>query len=171
MNFLEQLAAEWYEYNGYLRRTNIKFGKRVRGGWKGEIDIAAYNPDTKEFIHIETSTDADGWTQRKKRFEKKFTDAREHYMEIFSFKHMDIKPRQIAIAGLNRTPSAEVASWKSSAPNGLPWGDIKIEVIHIPEFIKTINAGLKDKNPERDAVPESYPLLRAIQYSIFYNKI
>src|SRR5262245_28080008 len=26
MNFLEQLAAEWYAYNGYFVRTNVKLG-------------------------------------------------------------------------------------------------------------------------------------------------
>ncbi len=66
MNFLEQLIAEWYAYRGFFVRTNIRFGKRPAGGYEGEIDVAAFNPRTKHLVHIETSTDADSWAERKK---------------------------------------------------------------------------------------------------------
>jgi hypothetical protein len=33
MNFLELLAAEYYEYIGYYVRSNIKARKRNLGGW------------------------------------------------------------------------------------------------------------------------------------------
>jgi len=55
MNFLEQLISEWYAHKGYFVRTNIKFGRLSHGGWKGEIDVVAYEPKSKEFIHVETS--------------------------------------------------------------------------------------------------------------------
>jgi hypothetical protein len=29
VNFLEQLVAEWYEYDGYFIRRNVKVGKRA----------------------------------------------------------------------------------------------------------------------------------------------
>ena len=58
MYFLEQIAAEWYSYNGYFVQTNIKFGKREKGGWKGEMDVIAFHPIEKKIIHIETSMDA-----------------------------------------------------------------------------------------------------------------
>ena len=58
MNFLEKLAAEWYEYKGYFVRTNVRFGKRPKGGYIGEMDVVAYNPEKQDFVHIETSTDA-----------------------------------------------------------------------------------------------------------------
>ncbi len=31
MNFLEQLAAEWYEDSGYFVRTNLRFGVNFDG--------------------------------------------------------------------------------------------------------------------------------------------
>jgi hypothetical protein len=169
MNFLEQIVAEWYEYQGYLVRTNIKFGRRDRGGYVGEIDVIGYKPETSDFVHIETSTDAGAWPKRKIKFERKFTDARKYYMEIFPFKEMHMRPRQIALVGFNLNPCQEVASWKSSAPGESLWGDIAIEVIHIPKFFEQINSELKLKNPQNDAIPEAYPLLRAVQYSTFYN--
>src|SRR3989344_6713554 len=170
MNFLEQLTAEWYQYKGCFVRTNVKFGRRPRGGYIGEMDVVGYKPETQEFIHIEASTDALTWPRRKEIFERKFTDARKYYMEIFPFKQLGMEPRQIALVGFNLSPAQSVNSWKSSAPSGSLWGDLKVEVIHIPEFFKKINGELKNKNPQNDAIPETYPLLRVIQYSAFYNR-
>jgi len=118
MNFLEQIAAEWYQYNGYFVRTNLRFGRNVRGrgGHAGEIDVIAYEPKTEDFIHIEASTDSESWSKRKQIFEKKFTNARRYYLEIFPFKRGDIKPRQIAIVGFNLNPNPTTDFWKSSAP-------------------------------------------------------
>jgi hypothetical protein len=171
MNFLEQLVAEWYQYEGYLVRTNIRFGRNPngRGGNVGEMDVIAYEPTRQDFIHIETSGDFMSWPERKRRFEKKFSDARKYYQDVFSFKQTNMRPRQIAIVGHNKTPSSNRIAWRSSAPNNSPWGSLEIEVVHIPKFIQRINEQLKNKNPVEEAVPETYPLLRAIQYGVFYT--
>ncbi len=42
MNFLEQLAAEWFEYTGYFVRANARARKRSAGGWDMELDVLAY---------------------------------------------------------------------------------------------------------------------------------
>jgi len=152
MNFLEQLAAEYYEYKGNFVRTNIKFGPRARGGYIGEIDVAAYNPETCELIHIETSTDAYSRAKREKRFRKKFLDAKNHYLNIFPFKGSF---KQIAILGF------------SDRVHTLNFGK-NIIIKSIPEFINEIHNEFRTINPARKAIPESYPLLRTIQYSIFY---
>jgi len=153
MNFLEQLAAEWYEYKGNFVRTNIKFGPRAHGGYTGEIDVAAYNPETHELTHIETSADADSKAKREKRFSKKFSDAKNHYLNIFPFKGGF---KQVAILGF------------SDNVHTLNFGK-NITIKSIPEFINDINNELKKINPAAKAVPESYPLLRAIQHSAFYS--
>jgi hypothetical protein len=159
MNFLEQLTAEWYGYHKKcFTRTNVHFGRRLNGGYKGEMDVIAYNPQTDEFIHIETSVDADSWEKRNVKFQRKFRDAKEHYMEVFPFKNKDMKPTQIAIVGFNQVRDEH----RSFGEN--------IQIIHIPAFLKEITEILKLKDPQRDAVPEGYPLLRAIQYSSFYNR-
>jgi len=154
MNFLEQIISEWYTYRGYFVRTNIKFGKLSHGGWKGEIDVVAYEPKMKEFIHIETSTDADAWDKRKERFCRKFQNAAEFYSKLFPFPINKI--RKIALVGFFK-------------PKIKPdFGD-SIDVILVPEYIREITDELKKKNPMQDAIPENYPLLRAIQFSAFYN--
>ena len=70
MNFLEQLVAEWYEYRGYFVRCNVNFGKRGDGGWEGEMDVIAFQPLERSLVHIEVSTDASGWDERRRVFER-----------------------------------------------------------------------------------------------------
>jgi hypothetical protein len=37
VNFLEQLVAEWYEYQGYFVRCDVYVGKRPTGGYECEL--------------------------------------------------------------------------------------------------------------------------------------
>ena len=155
MNFLEQLVAEWYAYRGFFVRTNIKFGKRLAGGYEGEIDVAAFDPKGKMLIHIEASTDADSWEERKRRFGKKFRDAKKHYGEIFDFQYDSIE--QQAIVGFPRRTL-----------NKVDFGS-GIKVILVPEFVQEITEVISSFNPMQSAVPEGYPLLRAIQFVVAYG--
>jgi len=99
MNFLEELVAEWYEFEGYLIHKNIRFGKRPQGGYTGEMDVVAFHPREKSMIHIETSTDSDSWEKRIRKFKKKFDNAAEYYQEEFNFKKKEIQ--KIAIVGFS----------------------------------------------------------------------
>ena len=100
MNFLEQLIAEWYAYQDYLVLTNINFGKRLKGGYEGEIDIIAFDPKKKTLVHLETSSDADSWKERQEKFQKKFETASKHYSSIFNIKFE--KVRKIAVVNLSK---------------------------------------------------------------------
>lgn len=154
MNFLEQLVAEWYEYKGHYVRTNIKFGKRPRGGYEGEIDIAAFEPRERKIVHLEASMDALPWDKREKRFTKKFNDAAKHYNEIFDFDYERVE--QIVIVGFGKAPNHDRFN-----------GDIKVR--RVPDLVEEIIAELKSKNPMQAVVPESYPLLRAMQFAAAYG--
>jgi hypothetical protein len=77
-NHLEQLVAEWYEYQGYFIRRNIKVGRRSKGGYEGELDIVAFHPERQHLVHIETSLDAKSWEKREERFSKKFEAGRRY---------------------------------------------------------------------------------------------
>ena len=70
-NFLEELAAEWLEYKGYIVKRNERVGRRGAGGHEGELDVVAFNPKTKHLVHVETSSDADSWAERERRFSKR----------------------------------------------------------------------------------------------------
>lgn len=155
MTFLEQLVAEWYAYKGFFVRTNIKFGRRPAGGYEGEIDVAAFDPKTKRLVHVETSTDADSWTERKRRFVKKFEDARRYYKEIFEFEFESVENQ--AIVGFSRKTLTRVDFGRD------------IQVVLVPDFIREITQHLNRLSPMQSAVPEGYPLLRAIQFATAYG--
>jgi len=154
MNFLEQLAAEWYTRQGYFVRTNLKFGKRPRGGWAGEMDVAAFHPSKQELVHLETSMDADRWDERRKKFERKFRDAEAHRNDLFSFEVRSV--RRVAVVG-----------WSAAARPGSLGPDV--EVKSIAQFTRDIAEELKRSHPAKDAVPESLPLLRAMQFALHWG--
>jgi Holliday junction resolvase-like predicted endonuclease len=68
VNFLEQLVAEWYEYQGYFIRRNVRVGKVPGGGYECELDVVAFHPETKHLVHVEPSTDAGSWEERERRY-------------------------------------------------------------------------------------------------------
>ena len=154
MNFLEQLVAEWYAYKGYFVDTNIRIGRRPRGGFEGEIDVVAYDPKDKTLVHLEASSAADSWERRRKKFRKKFDTARKYYKSIFRFKYRGIK--QVAIVGFAR-------------PKRDDYLGKKVELISIPEMIALIAEEMKKFSPTKKAIPEKYPLLRVIQFATWYG--
>lgn len=159
MNFLEELTSEWYEYNGYFCRKNIRYGKPSRGGgYVGEIDVVAYHPKTKEFIHIECSADAWSWEKKRVEFRKKFLKASKYYSSEFPFYKK--KVRKIVITGYSYP--------RLNAEDKMNFGG-GVEIILVPNFIKLIVSVLSEKDPWNVGIHEStYPLLRAIQYGTFY---
>jgi len=151
MNFLERLVAEWYGYKGFFVRMNIKFGRRTKGGWEGEMDVIAYEPGSHKLVHVETSTDADALSKRRQKFRRKFSTAKKRYLEIFPYKG-DFE--QIAIIGLSRRPPA------------LDIPDVKVK--SIPQFLNETASELEKHSPISSAISETYPLLRAIQYAVAF---
>lgn len=156
MNFLESLVAEWYEYSGYFVRSNPRTRKRQKGGWDVELDILAYSPSDQRLIHIETSSDANSWQERKERFlKKKFILSREEYESLIG-------------SSINAIEKIAIVGW-SSEKSDLNWGD-DIKIMFIPQLLQEITTKLKETSPLKQAVPESFPLLRAIQMALAFEK-
>ena len=157
MNFLEQLVAEWHEYNGYFVRSNVRTRKRSKGGFDVELDVLAYDLPGSTLHHVETSGDADSWSERRRRFlGKKFILTKEEYEAIIGCRVNEI--RKTAIVGYARSTKAD-----------LNWGQ-DIEVILIPDFMKQIAEKLRSQHPAHEAVPEGFPLLRAMQTVLAYGR-
>jgi len=154
VNFLEQLMAEWYEYRAYFVLSNKKCGKRAKGGYKGEIDVLAFDPKEQEFVHIEASADADSWRERKSKFRKKFRAAEGHYAELFRCEVGQVK--KVAIVGFTK-------------PRRKPDFGGDIEVQSVPDLIAEISSALVKKHPMEEVVPEGFPILRAIQFAVHYG--
>lgn len=155
MNFLEQLVSEWYSYRGYYVRTNVRVGKRAAGGYEGELDVVAFHPETGEIIHIETSMDALSWSRRRERFKRKLQLGQEYIPEVFAFAGR--RPTQVVVFGFPR-----------STRDDKPLGE-GVEVYLMPRLIGEIADELSRMTIETGVVPETFPLLRAMQFALDYG--
>ena len=155
-NFLEQLVAEWYEYQGYFVRRNVPVGKRSRGGYECELDIVAFDPVKRHLVHIEPSMDAESWEQREQRFGKKFAAGLKHIPGLFPGLDLPEKIEQIAIfAFASRANHPTLAGRK---------------VLLVSDLMREIIEDLSDKKIVSAAVPEHHPILRTLQFVVEYRK-
>ena len=147
---MEDLVDEYYQWQGYIVRRNIKVGPLKHGGWAGELDIVAYDPKTEDLIHLEPSIDALSWARREEKFRKKFSVGRKHiFADVFPW--------------LDRTtPLKQVAVLITSGENHRTLADA--DVLSIDEFMREVRqkvgtAGRMASN----AIPEQFGLLRTVQ--------
>jgi len=155
-NFLEQLAAEWYEFNGYFVRRNVLVGKRVEGGHECELDVVAFHPEKRHLVQIEPSMDADSWELREKRYKKKFDAGQKYIPSLFSGFDLPKKIDQIALFGF--------AGKKH--PEKIGGGNVLVT----QELILEILRNLKKYNYENRSIPEQYIILRTLQLVVTNSK-
>ena len=153
VNFLEQLVAEWYEFRGYFVRRNVRVGPLLKGGHESELDVVAFHPEKKHLVHIEPSMDAYSWAQREKRYAKKFGAGRKYIPGLF--------------VGLELPEIEQIALFVFGSSKGrakLGGGNVLV----IADFMAQIKAEIKDRPIYNAAIPEQYPLLRALQFAAAY---
>ncbi len=149
-NYLEQIVAEWYEYQGYFVRKNVMVGKRPNGGYAGELDIIAFSPVKNHLVHIEPSMDAHSWEKREARYKKKFDLGRTYIPSLFEGFKLPKTIEQIALMGFA----------SKATHTKLAGGTILL----VPELLEQIFTVLKEKNIYANAVSENMPLLRTLQF-------
>jgi hypothetical protein len=149
-NHLEQMVAEWYEYQGYFVRRNIHVGLRPKGGYECELDIVAFHPSTRHLVHLEPSLDADSWKIREKRFSLKFEAGKRYIPELFRDLDIPETIEQFAVLVF------------ASKSNHQTLGGGKI--ILARELIQEIFQSIKYKKLAEQAIPEQFLILRSFQY-------
>jgi hypothetical protein len=148
INHLEQLISEWYEYQGYFVRRNVKVGKRTAGGFDGELDVVAFHPEKFHLVHLEPSTDADSWEQRERRFKRKFEVGKKHIPELFKGMNVPDQIEQIAVFVFgSKCTHAEIGGGK---------------VMMARDLIGQIMKDLAAKRIAAAFVPEQFPILRGL---------
>ena len=157
MNFLDDLVSQWYSYQGYYVRTNVRVGPRALGGYEGELDVVAYKPDSNEVVHCETSMDALSWKKRRDRFQQKFERGKKYIPGLFNRQEMNIQQR--AIFAYPRS---------TTLPNRLGSG---IQIVLMPELIGQIINYFRKVRLGSAAVPENLPLIRAMQFAAQFGGI
>lgn len=149
-NYLEQLAAEWYEYQGYFLRRNVLVGPRANGGYECELDIVGFHPTRKHLIHIEPTQDAHSWAKREERFKKKFSAGRKYIPSIFEGLDIPKEIEQVCLLGFG-----------SNVNHPILGGG---RVVTVAEFLEEIMNGIKDTHINRSAMSENHALLRTLQF-------
>lgn len=157
MNFLEELVAEWYEFQGYFVRRNVLVGKRAKGGYEGELDVVAFHPEERQLVHIEPSMDALSWKRRNERFGKKFRLGRKHIPNLFQGLNLPKEMDQIALL--------QFASKKNHDTVG--GGQLML----VSELMVEILAELRDQRVASSAVGEDKPILRTLQFVAEHRKV
>jgi hypothetical protein len=153
-NHLEDLVCEWYDLNGYFVRRNVQVGPRTKGGYECELDVVALNPRERHLVHIEPSLDASPWAERERRYTKKFAAGRKYIPGLFAGLEIPDKIEQIALLVFASTANHKTVGG----------GDILL----IGDFMRTIQAGLRNYSVAHSAIPEQFPLLRSLLFALQY---
>lgn len=156
VNFLEELAAEWYEFRGYFVRRNIPVGPRQKGGYECELDVVAFHPESKHLVQIESSMGADSWEKRELLFRKKFEAGFTHIPSLFRGVHLPKRPEQLALLVFASTKN------RSTIGGG--------RILPIRDFLQEIFTELKLRHISKAAISEHLPILRAFQFVSSYRK-
>ena len=153
-NFLEELVAEWLEYNGYIVKRNERVGRRAKGGHEGELDVVAFNPVTNHLTHVEASGDAYSWNYREKHFKKKF-EAGNHYIKaLFAGLTIPDKIEKNVILYVNNNRNHKTIGGG--------------QVVPAKDYLLEILCKLKNTSFMSRVVPEKYPILRVLQMVTYY---
>jgi hypothetical protein len=148
MNHLEQLVAEWLQYNDYVVRVSVQVGPRPNGGFKGELDVVGIHVTRQHLIHVECSLDALSRTERERKFAAKFERGREFITTVFKGLPVPDELDQVIVL---QFPNAGVRAVGGA------------RLVSVRELIHEIFAGLKGTSPTSGAVPSNLPLLRTLQ--------
>jgi hypothetical protein len=148
MNHLEELLSQWYEYQGYFVRRNIKVGKRQKGGYKGELDIIAFNPENNHLLHLEPSSDTNSWAIREKRYKTKFKLGKTYIPKLFKGINLPEEIDQRAIFLFGGKSQESVGGGK---------------VYLVREILEEITEQIKHKRITSEIIPENFFLLRTLQ--------
>jgi hypothetical protein len=149
-NYLEQLVAEWYEYQGYFIRRNVFVGRLPKGGYECELDIVAFHPEKRHLVHIEPTNDADSWRKREQRYEKKFSAGRKYIPTLFKGMKIPDEIEQICLLG-----------YGSNVNHPFLAGG---RVVTVAEFLAEVVTAVSKKSIHKSAIPEGHPILRTLQY-------
>lgn len=131
-------------------------GKRVAGGYEGELDVVAFHPKTKHLIHIEPSMDTNNWQKCEDRYSKKFAAGRKFIPALFDGLDLPEEIEQIALF-----------VYASDANHKTVGGG---QVMIVNELLCEIIEELKSKSIKASMIPEHLTILRSLQFVAHYKR-
>ncbi len=148
MEYLQQLATEWYEYKGYFVHRDLWVGIQSDGSYECELDIVAFHPTHRHLLHIEPSLDLLSWKEKQEHFQPKFDAGRKYLHRMFG-NEPRIHLEQIALISANEDVPRTIAGAR---------------VIRLSDLIKELLTALSAFPISEWLVPEQWPLLRTLQF-------
>jgi hypothetical protein len=151
VEYLEQIATEWYEYQGYFVHRDLWIGLQSDGTYECELDIVAFHPMRHHLVQIETSLDLLDWTAREEHFRVKFEAARKYLHRMFGVQaHLE----QIALMVTDDGTHRSIAGGK---------------IVRLSDLLVEVMQRLCSFDMAESAVPEQWPLLRTLQFVAAYR--
>jgi hypothetical protein len=148
MDYLQRLAVEWYEYQGYFVHTDLWVGVQSDGSCECELDVVAFHPTRRHLVHVEPSFDLLSWTERERHFEPKFLAGRKYLHRMFGNEpHVHLE--QIALV---------------VADEELPRTLAGAHVLRLADFLATMLEALCAFEMAEAIVPDQWPLVRTLQF-------
>ncbi|OGI43050.1 MAG: hypothetical protein A2150_06495 [Candidatus Muproteobacteria bacterium RBG_16_64_11] len=155
MDYLEQLAGEWYEYQGYFVRRDLWVGLESDGSYECELDVVGFHPIKHHLVQVEPLMNCLDWKQREQHLRLKFDAGRKYLHRMFgAAPHLAIE--QIALVAVAADPH------RRSVAGG--------KIVLLSEFLSQILAKLATVSVSADLVPEQWPLLRTLQFVAEYRQ-
>ncbi len=155
MEYLEQLATEWYEYRGYFVRRDLWVGLESDGTYECELDVVAFHPTKRHVVHIEPGYDLLDWQHEEQHFQGKFDAGRKYLHRMFG-----VEPR------LHIDQIALIASHEGPHHHTIAGG----KVLLLSEFLAEILQTLSSFDASESIVPEQWPLVRTLQLVTEYRQ-
>jgi hypothetical protein len=148
MDYLQRLASEWYEYQGYFVHTDLWVGLERDGSYECELDVVAFHPLRRHLVHLEPSFDLLSAPEREQHFQPKFAAGRKYLHRMFgSEQHVHLE--QIALV---------------AADGELPHTIAGARVLPVSELLESILGALCTFEMAEAVVPEQWPLVRTLQF-------
>lgn len=155
MDYLEQLASEWYEYQGYFVRRDLWVGLEPDGSYECELDVVGFHPTQHRLVQIEPLMDCLDWKEREQHLRLKFEAGRKYLHRMFG-----AEPR-LAIEQIALLATADHPRHGTVAGG---------KILLLSEFLAQIFARLASVSVSADLVPEQWPLLRTLQFVAEYRQ-
>jgi len=154
MEYLEQLAREWYEYLGYFVRRDLWVGLESDGSYECELDVVAYHPLRRHLVHLEPSLDLLPAAEKERHFQLKFDAGKKYLHRMFG-----------PPAGLHVERLALVLASDDEHPGTIGGG----RVLLLSELLADIVGHLAQIDPTSALVPEQWPLIRTLHFAAAYR--
>lgn len=153
MEYLQRLAAEWYEYQGYFVHTDLWVGLQSDGSCECELDVIAFHPTRRHLVHLEPSFDLLSWQEREQHFQMKFAAGKKYLHRMFGIEpHVHLEQLALVVAEEELPPMLA-----------------GVRVQRLSDFLAAMLEALCAFEMAEAIVPDQWPLVRTLQFVAAYR--